>query len=367
MLRALKLAEKGRGTTSPNPMVGALVTKSGRIIAEDYHKRPGDLHAEALTLLKAGGKAKGATLYVTLEPCCHKDKRTPPCAAAIITAGIKKVFIAMKDPNPKVSGKGIEELKRHGIEVVVGVLAERAARLNEAYVKYITTGLPFVTLKVAMTLDGKIATPEGRSKWITGEEARRAVHRMRSDADALLTAIGTVRADNPSLTARIRSGRNPKRVIIDPGLETPLDFNVCCVPPETILVTRRAGGEGGPPIPAREEKKRQLREKGVSLIEYEGDRVDLGWLMRVLGEREVSSVLIEGGSSLNASALQDGIVDKVVFFVAPKIIGGRDSLPAVGGTAFRQLEEAYMIHAMKVKRAGQDLIIEGYVGCRRAL
>ncbi len=360
MLRALKLAEKGRGTTSPNPMVGALVTKGGRIIAEDYHKRAGDLHAEALALLKAGERAKGATLYVTLEPCCHKDKRTPPCTAAIITSGIRKVFIAMKDPNPKVSGKGVEELKRHGIEVVDGVLAERAARLNEAYVKYITTGVPFVTMKVAMTLDGKIATPEGQSKWITGEGARKVVHRMRSAADALLTAIGTVKADNPALTARIRNGRNPKRVIIDPELEIPLDFTVCCVPPETILVTRRLERDD-PRASAREEKKRQLQEKGVSLIEYEGKRADLKWLMRVLGGKEVSSVLIEGGASLNAYALQDGIVDKVVFFIAPKIIGGRESLAAIGGATFRRLEEAHMIHDMRVKRAGQDLIVEGYM------
>ncbi|MFO0753364.1 MAG: bifunctional diaminohydroxyphosphoribosylaminopyrimidine deaminase/5-amino-6-(5-phosphoribosylamino)uracil reductase RibD [Thermodesulfovibrionales bacterium] len=361
MQRALLLAARARGRTSPNPMVGALVTKGGRVIAEDYHKKPGGLHAEALALLTAGGRAKGATLYVTLEPCCHKDKRTPPCAAAIIASGIRKVFVAMKDPNPKVSGKGIEELKRHGIEVVDGVLAEKAAQLNETYVKYITTGIPFVTLKVAMTLDGKIATPEGQSKWITGEGARKVVHRMRSETDALLTAIGTVKADNPALTARIRNGKDPKRVIIDPGLETPLAFHVCSVPPETLLVTRRAGGKGGLRGPAREEKKRHLHERGVSLIEYEGERVDLSWLMRVLGEREISSVLIEGGSSLNACALQDGIVDKVVFFVAPKIIGGRDSLPAIGGAAFRRLEEAHSIYAMKVKRAGPDLIIEGYV------
>src|SRR5271169_2900594 len=197
MRRALRLAARARGMTSPNPMVGAVLVKNGRVIAEDFHRKAGELHAEALAILKAGDKTTGSTLYVTLEPCCHLDKKTPPCTEAIINANIGRVIIAMEDPNPKVSGKGIRELRRHGIEVVEGLLKHEAQRLNETYVKYITTGKPFVVLKVAMTLDGKIATPDRQSKWITGEQSRRLVHRMRSAAGAVLTAIGTVKADNP--------------------------------------------------------------------------------------------------------------------------------------------------------------------------
>ncbi|HSB51227.1 MAG TPA: bifunctional diaminohydroxyphosphoribosylaminopyrimidine deaminase/5-amino-6-(5-phosphoribosylamino)uracil reductase RibD, partial [Dissulfurispiraceae bacterium] len=206
MARALRLAAKGRGRTSPNPMVGAVVVRQGRVVAEDYHKRPGELHAEALALLSAGVAARNAVLYVTLEPCCHTDKRTPPCTRAIIASGVTKVFTAMVDPNPKVSGKGNAELRKHGIAVVDGVLAKEARRLNEAYVKFITTRTPFVILKIAMTLDGRIATPERQSKWITGEKARKIVHMTRASVDAVLTAIGTVRADDPELTARIGKG-----------------------------------------------------------------------------------------------------------------------------------------------------------------
>jgi diaminohydroxyphosphoribosylaminopyrimidine deaminase/5-amino-6-(5-phosphoribosylamino)uracil reductase len=352
MKRALSLASKGRGTTSPNPMVGALVVKNGRIISEDYHKKAGEPHAEALAILSAGDKAKGAILYVTLEPCCHKDKRTPPCTKVIIESGIKKVFIAMKDPNPKVSGKGIEELKKRGIEVVSGILEDKAKRLNEAYIKYIATKTPFVILKTAMTLDGKIATPEGQSKWITGEAARKIVHQMRSGVDAILTAVGTVKADNPELTARIKGGRNPKRIIIDPDLETPLDYKIFNVPPETVIVTKKGRNTGA------------LTGRGIKIIEYDSERADLTWLMKKLGEMEIASVMIEGGSSLNAYALEDGIVDKAVFFIAPKMICGRDSIPVIGGKNFRRLEDAIELEDMKVKKIGRDLMIEGYL-CKR--
>ncbi|MBI5213787.1 MAG: bifunctional diaminohydroxyphosphoribosylaminopyrimidine deaminase/5-amino-6-(5-phosphoribosylamino)uracil reductase RibD [Nitrospirae bacterium] len=367
MKRALTLAAKAKGMTSPNPMVGAVVVKNGKVIVEDYHKKAGEPHAEALAILNAGEKAKGATLYVTLEPCCHKDKRTPPCTNAIINSGIKKVFIAMKDPNPKVSGKGIEELKKHGVTVVNGILEDKAKILNEAYIKYITTKTPFVILKTAMTLDGKIATPEGQSKWITGEAARKIVHQMRNSVDAILTATGTVKADNPELTARVgqkakgkrQRVKSPIRIIIDPNLETPLDFKIFNLPPETIVVTKKQAI--GNRQKAIEQKIKALSDKGIKIIEYEGERVDLRWLMKKLGEMEITSVMIEGGSSLNAYALYDGIVDKAVFFIAPKIIGGKDSIPAVGGNIFRKLEEAVMIKDMKVKRAGQDLMIEGYI------
>ena len=351
MNRALALASKARGRTSPNPLVGAVMVKDGRIIAEGYHRKPSTPHAEALALLDAGEDARASTLYINLEPCCHTEKRTPPCTGAIIKAGIKRVVVAMEDPNPKVSGRGIQELEKAGIETILGVLEEKARRLNESYIKYITTKKPFVTLKVAMTLDGKIATPEGQSKWITGREARCLVHRLRSSTDAVLTAIGTVKADDPELTARIRGGRDPLRVIIDPHLRTPLNAKVLRVPPETIIVAREKESS---------DKVTNLERTGVKFIFFK-DKLDLFWLMERLGEMEITSVLVEGGSSLNAHALDEGIVDKVMFFIAPKIIGGRDSYPPVGGKTFKRLDDAYSLKDMKVRRLGDDLLVEGYL------
>ncbi len=362
MQRALALAAKAKGMTSPNPMVGAVLVKNGKIIAEGFHKRPGTPHAEAIAIDRAGQEAANSSLYVTLEPCCHVDKRTPPCTKAILNARIQKVFIAMKDPNPKVSGQGINELKMYGVEVASGLLEDKAKRLNEAYIKYITTGKPFVILKVAMTLDGKIATQDGESKWITGEKARTVVHKLRSNVDAIMTAVGTVKADNPSLTVRLykkRGLKNPKRILIDPNLDAPLDFKIFNVPPETIIVTSKNSSQN---ISFKtDEKKTKLLKKGVLILEYEGDRVDLEWLMRRLGEMGICSLMIEGGSSLGASSLNDGVVDRVVFFIAPKIIGGKHSIPAIGGNAFRSLNDAFRIEGVKVSRIGQDIIIDGYV------
>ncbi len=359
MAKTLALAARARGETSPNPMVGAVLVKNGKIIGEGYHKKAGGPHAEVIAIDNAGDRAKGSTLYVNLEPCCHKDKRTPPCTRKIIAAGIRKVVIAMKDPNPKVSGKGITELESAGIKVVSEVLEEKAVRLNEFYTKHITTGQPFVLLKVAMTLDGKIATPEGESKWITGEKARAAVHGLRGSVDAILTAIGTVKADNPRLTCRADEGRDPVRVIIDPRLEVRPDSNVLCIPPETIIVTRRDRGDRGGP--ETEGKKGILIRRGARIIEYDGEKVGMKWLLKELGGMGITSLLVEGGSSLNSYCLESGIVDKVMFFVAPKIIGGRSSFPAVGGNTFRRLEEAYRVEDLSVKRIGEDVLIEGYI------
>ena len=356
MKRVLRLAGRAMGMTSPNPMVGSALVKAGKIIAEDYHRKPGAPHAEALVIQKAGEKAKGATLYVNLEPCCHTDKRTPPCTKAIIKAGIKKVVIGMKDPNPKVSGKGIAELRGAGINVVSGILEKDSIRLNEAYAKYIMTKRPFVILKVAMTLDGKIATPEGESKWITGEKARELVHKTRGSVDAVMTAIGTVKADDPQLTARIKKGtRSPIRIIIDPDFEIPIDAKILNTPPKTVIVTKVSKSQ------VSESKKKTLLEKNIKIIEYDGERVDLKWLMKKLGEMGIASVLIEGGSSLNSHALEYGIVDKVMFFIAPKIIGGRESYPAVGGKTFKKLSDAYRIKDIKINRIGGDILIEGYL------
>lgn len=351
MKRALTLAARASGRTSPNPMVGAVLVKRGRVIAEDYHRKAGAPHAEALVLRRAGERAAGSTMYVTLEPCCHTRKRTPPCTSAIIKAGVKRVVAAMPDPNPEVSGKGFKILRKAGIEVDAGVLVEKARSLNEAYIKYITTGKPFVILKTAMTLDGKIATSSGESKWITGEKARRLVHKTRGGVDALLTGIGTVEADDPQLTCRASGfrGINPVRVVIDPSLRISPRARVLDTPPETMIVTK-----------TRNDKSRALEDSGVRLIHYKRE-LDLDWLMRRLAGMEIMSVLVEGGSTLNAHALNGGIVDRVMFFIAPKIIGGEESYPAVGGpgSLARTLAGAYRIKDMRARLVGEDILIEG--------
>jgi diaminohydroxyphosphoribosylaminopyrimidine deaminase/5-amino-6-(5-phosphoribosylamino)uracil reductase len=340
-------------------MVGAILVKNGFIVSEDYHRKPGSPHAEALVIEKAGNSAQGSTLYVNLEPCCHTEKRTPPCTKTIINAGIKKVVIGMIDPNPSVSGKGILELERAGIQAKIGIHEKESRRLNEFYVRHITSGMPFVILKIAMTLDGKIATPDGQSKWITGQQARRMVHRTRSSVDAILTAIGTVKADDPYMTKRIRGGKNPLRVVIDPHLEIPIDAHILNTPPETVIVTRKTDS------PDRRvtgiKKKKKLHDQGIQIIEYEGKKARLSWLIKKLGKRGITSILIEGGSSLNAYALSQGIVDKVMFFIAPKIMGGEKSLTAIGGETYRRLEEIYRVSDLKIRKIGEDFLIEGYI------
>lgn len=362
MKRALQLAVKAQGMTSPNPMVGAVIVKNYKIIAEGFHKKPGTPHAEIIAIQRAAEEAKEASLYVNLEPCCHTDKRTPPCTKAIIDAGIKKVLIAMIDPNPKVSGKGIETLRNHGIEVALGIYEERARRLNESYIKYITTKKPFVILKLATTLDGKIATSRGESKWITGEKALKLVHKLRSSVDAVMTAIGTVMADNPQFTVRLIKRtpiKNPIRVIVDPDLKIPLEYNVFHIPPPTILITKEESLTTNSPILS--EKRTLLYKKGVKFIGFQGDKVDLNWLMYKLGEESITSVMIEGGSSFSASCLDQGIVDKVIFFIAPKILGGKESIPAVGGRIFRELKDAIQVKDLKIKKIDGDLMVEGYI------
>lgn len=352
--RTLALAARARGRTSPNPMVGALVLKNGKIISEGYHKKAGTAHAEVIAIDRAGDEARGSTLYVSLEPCCHRDKRTPPCTDKIISSGIRRVVIAMSDPNPKVAGKGTEELRKNGIEVVSGVLENEARRLNEYYIKYISTRRPFVIMKVAMTLDGKIATPEGESKWITGEKARREVQRLRCGVDAIISAAGTVAADDPQLTCRTIKGRSPLRVIVDPRLDIGHMMKVFSVPPPTVVATCRPGID-------RADAKEVLSERGIDIIEHVGERVDLRRLMAELGRRGIMSVMVEAGSSFTSSCLESGIVDKVFFFIAPKIIGGKSSFPAIGGESFRRLSEAYRVREMRARRVGEDILIEGYI------
>jgi diaminohydroxyphosphoribosylaminopyrimidine deaminase/5-amino-6-(5-phosphoribosylamino)uracil reductase len=352
MKRALSLAIKANWKTSPNPMVGAVLVKDGKVISEGYHKKAGLPHAEAEAIMKAKEFVKGATLYVNLEPCCHRNKRTPPCTDIIINSGIKRVVIAMRDPNPMVSGKGIELLKKNKIEIKEGVLEKEAKILNEFYIKYITTKKPFVILKIAMTLDGKIATPTGESKWITSEESRQFVHKVRSKVDAILTACGTVLKDNPKLTSRIKGGKDPIRVIIDPELKIPLDYHVYNPPPKTITVVKKEN--------LTEEKANILIDKGIDIITFDSDKVDLSWLMEELGKRSIISVMIEGGSSLNSYAIKYNIVDKLMLFMAPKIIGGKDSYPCIGGNFYKRLAEAYEIENLSIKKLSKDILIEGY-------
>jgi diaminohydroxyphosphoribosylaminopyrimidine deaminase/5-amino-6-(5-phosphoribosylamino)uracil reductase len=353
--RALTLAAKGRGRTSPNPMVGAVIVKDNKIIAAGYHKKAGTSHAEVLALGKAGAKAGGATLYVNLEPCCHTEKKTPPCTKAIIKAGIKKVVTAMIDPNSKVSGRGIRELQNAGIETSVGIMHTEAKKLNEAFIKFITKKEPFVILKIAQSLDGKIATAKGESKWITGEDARKYVHKLRNEVDAVLVGAGTVKKDNPSLTCRIKGGRNPFRVIVDSSLSIPLNAKVLKHKDgKTIIAATEKA-------PLR--KINYLRNRGhkVLIISGRAGKINLKSLMKKLATLDILSVMIEGGSRINASAVSSGIVDKIMMFTAYKIIGGTDAVPSFGGKSPSVLSAAKTLRNTSIKTIGNDILIEGYV------
>ncbi|NPV70491.1 MAG: bifunctional diaminohydroxyphosphoribosylaminopyrimidine deaminase/5-amino-6-(5-phosphoribosylamino)uracil reductase RibD [Firmicutes bacterium] len=355
MRQALDLAAKARGDTSPNPMVGALVVRDGVVVGSGYHERAGTPHAEIHALRAAGEMAKGATLYVTLEPCCHHG-RTPPCVDSVIAAGIKRVVAAMVDPNPKVAGNGLDSLRRAGIEVTVGVLAGQAARLNEVFVKHITTGLPFVLLKMAMTMDGKIATRTGDSRWITGEEARRRVHQLRREYDAVLVGVGTVLEDDPRLTVRLVDGRDPARVVLDAHARTPPTARI--VRNDSRAPAIIVAGERAP-----ESRVRDLRACGAEVWILPESRGRIVWrrLLEELGRRELPSLLIEGGAEVAASALASRIVDKVAFFMAPKIAGGRTAPGPVGGPGILRMADALPVSGVDVQRVGDDILIEGYL------
>ncbi|MDW8290981.1 MAG: bifunctional diaminohydroxyphosphoribosylaminopyrimidine deaminase/5-amino-6-(5-phosphoribosylamino)uracil reductase RibD [Armatimonadota bacterium] len=354
MRRALTLAK--RGFTAPNPMVGAVLVKDGRIVGEGYHRRAGMPHAEVEALRRAGEQARGATLYVNLEPCSHWG-RTPPCADAIIEAGVRCVYAAMQDPNPLVAGKGFARLHEAGVEVHVGVLEEQARQLNEIFVKYHATGMPFVTAKVAMSLDGKIATRTGDSKWITEEPARRAAHRLRARHDAVMAGIGTVLQDDPLLTVRLPRIREPLqrlRVVVDSRLRCPEEAQVLRVEEApTLIATTEAA-----PL----DKVARLRERGVEvevLPAGEGG-VDLYALMQALARRGVTGVLCEGGGTLLASLFAQKLVDKVVFFYAPRILGGREAPTAVEGIGFLRVEESLWLERVQWRRVGRDLMMQAY-------
>lgn len=354
MARALELAALARGRTAPNPMVGAVVVAADAVVGEGHHARAGEPHAEALALAAAGAAASGADLYVTLEPCAHHG-RTPPCVDAIVAAGVARVFAAMRDPNPRVDGHGLERLRAAGVQVRVGMLGEEAARLNEVYCKHVTTGLPHVTLKIGMSLDGKTATRSGDARWITGEESRRRVHGMRNVSDAVLVGIGTILADDPDLTTRLPGVecRHPDRVVIDSQLRIPNKARVLAHRNKgrTILV---AGPNASPA------RMRELRDLGAEVLVVDGGkrRVEMAAVVARLGQLGITSILVEGGSEIAASCLDAGVVDKLVFFVAPLIIGGREAPPVVGGRGAGPLTEALRLRDMQWSAAGDDLVVE---------
>ncbi len=356
MQLALELAEKARGRTSPNPMVGAVLVKDGEVVGKGFHVKAGSAHAEVVALTDAGERAKGTTAYVTLEPCCHYG-RTGPCTEALLKAGVKKVVVAMKDPNPLVAGQGLAILREAGLEVESGLLEEEAIRLNEVFLKYITTKRPFVVLKAATSLDGKIATANGESKWITGEAAREYGHRLRDTYDAILMGVTTILADDPSLTARLPEGRgrDPIRIILDSQARTPTGAKVLIQESaaHTIVATTEAA-----PV----ERRASLLAAGaeVLVIPGAGPGVDLVKLMEILGEKQITSVLIEGGGKVNGSALTAGIVDKVAWFLAPKIIGGDAAPGPVRGAGVAALKDATKLYDVVLEKLGEDTLMTGY-------
>ena len=370
MQRALQLAHEGTGLTSPNPIVGAVIVQNGSVVGEGSYRYDGLKHAEVLAIEQAGDKARGATLYINLEPCSHQG-RTAPCADAVIAAGIRRVVASMTDPNPVVSGRGFEKLRAAGIEVEVGLLSEVAKPLNEAFAKYTRHKIPLVTLKAAMTLDGKIAPPGNESRnptalgaggvsggYITSEVARAHVQELRHQHDAIMVGVGTVIADDPLLTDRSgRTRRRPLlRVVVDSGLRLPLHSRLVQTANDDVLVLCSL---------AEEKKKRQLLKHGIDVqqVKYSAPngRPDMAAVVRRLGEMEITSVLIEGGALVNWAALAAGIVDKVFLYYAPKILAGTGSVPFAAGAGFQRISEAAQVKSMRLHRFGEDFAVEGYL------
>ena len=362
---ALRFAKRGYGTTSPNPMVGAMLVKGGKIIGRGWHRRAGLPHAEIEALRdaqKQGHNPRSATLYVTLEPCCTHG-RTPPCTDAIIAAGIKRIVIGATDPNPKHAGKGFRILKRSGIEVVHGILAGECAKLNEAFNHWIVHRTPFVTVKAAMTLDGKIATASGKSKWITGEKARAHGMKLRQGSDAILVGINTILADNPSLTARTaQSQKQLRRIILDSMARTPQNAKVVSdefAALTTIIVSKLAPKNR---VAALAKKANVIvAPTAGSKLKIKNSKLDLCWLLEKLGAENVTSLLVEGGGEVNASFLSGGCAQRVAFYYAPKILGGRDSRKAVAGEGAKNLADAIQLREMEWKKIGEDLLLTARV------
>ena len=352
MKRAIALARRGVGRTSPNPAVGCVIVRNDTVVGEGWHKQAGGPHAEVLALRQAGEAAQNADVYVTLEPCAHYGK-TPPCAKALIEAGARRVYAAMVDPNPKVKGKGVDALRAAGIEVVTGLMEKESRFLNEPFIKHVTTGLPFVILKSAMTLDGKTATASGDSKWITNEQSRKYVHKVRSMVGAVMVGIDTVMADDPQLTSRIAGGKDPLRVVVDSSLRTPLNSRLLHLesPARTMIATLVADGW----------KAEQIRACGAEILqcrERDG-RIDLDDLFARIGEMGIQSVLLEGGSTLAGEALRQGLVDKFLLFYAPKLLGG-DGPGLFAGRGAVSMADAALLKDVRIRRFGDDILVEGY-------
>lgn len=359
MIYAMKLAEKGKGFVNPNPLVGAVIVKEDRIIGEGWHEIYGGLHAERNAFKHCKEDPAGATLYVTLEPCCHYGK-TPPCTEAIIEHKIGRVVIGMKDPNPLVAGKGIEKLEEAGIRVGMGKIEADLREQNRIFLKYITTGLPWVVMKTAMTLDGKIAAASGDSKWVTGETARLRVQEMRREYMGIMVGIGTVKADDPLLTCRLEGKvRQPVRIIVDSGANISLSSRIV----ETASEYRTIIAHTERSLP---EKLKQLQAKGVETLLCEGKdgHVSLVDLLRRLGGMKIDAVLLEGGGELNEGFIREGLVDEVYAFIAPKIIGGKEAKTPVEGKGIMQMAEAVHLTDVNVEKLGEDFLISGKVAVK---
>ncbi|MDE6035913.1 MAG: bifunctional diaminohydroxyphosphoribosylaminopyrimidine deaminase/5-amino-6-(5-phosphoribosylamino)uracil reductase RibD [Ruminococcus sp.] len=351
---AIDLAKNGAGFVNPNPLVGAVIVKNGRIIGRGWHRKYGELHAERNAFADCAEDCTGADMYVTLEPCCHYGK-TPPCTKIIIEKKIKRVYIGSSDPNPKVSGNGVRILRKNGIEVIEGVLKEQCDALNDIFFHYITTGKPFVTMKYAMTLDGKIACYTGLSKWITGESARQHVQYERLRHMAIMVGIGTVITDNPMLNCRLENGRNPVRIVCDTKLRTPFESNIVRTAKEIDTIIATCSDDT--------EKINQFEKSGcrVMRVEKSGEHIDLNDLMERVGAEKTDSILLEGGGELNYSALKAGIVNKVQAYVSPKIFGGEGAKTAVSGAGVETPDEAYRVRRTEIRRIGEDFLIEGWI------
>lgn len=351
---ALKLALKAKGKTSPNPLVGALVVKSGKIIGSGFHAKAGLAHAEAVALDRAGKKAKAATLYVTLEPCAHTG-RTPPCVNRIISSGVKEVVIGMIDPNPLNNGRGVTLLKQNNIKVKVGVLSDQLKKVNESFIKYITTRTPFITVKVGQSLDGRIATRTGDSKWITSDKSRAYAHKIRKDYDAIMVGVNTVLRDNPSLNAWF-SQKKLIKIIVDSNLSTPENSSIFAGEAQVIIITL-------PSHPGQETENRKKISAKAKILEVKekAGQINLRDALKKLAQLGISNIIVEGGGTLIGSLFDEELVDRILFFISPKIIGGKEAVSSVMGIGIKRIDQAIKLKDLKLKWLGDEILIEAKI------
>lgn len=354
MKLAMQLALKGKGKTSPNPMVGAVVVKDGRIVGQGYHEKAGSAHAEIIALDQAKDKSKGSTLYVTLEPCTHYG-RTPPCVDRIIKAKVKEVIVGMIDPNPLNNGKGIQMLRQNKIKVKVGFLENELKKINEVFIKYILKGIPFVTVKAAQSMDGKIATKTGDSKWITSDKARAFAHKLRQNYDAIMVGVNTILRDNPKLEPWF-SEKHPVKIVVDSQLSTAQDANILSSEGSVLIATLHV------PSGQETENRKILSQKARILeVKEKGGQINLRDMMKKLARLEISNILVEGGGTLIGSLFDEGLVDKILFFISPKIIGGKEAISSVMGKGISRVDKAIKLKDLSFKRIGEDFLFEAYV------